>query len=207
MGNSVSLGELFGASLLFGLPLLDLLFSIVLTIIAIVSFCFCIWEFIIRYYLSPKTNNSLNGIELKEPLTIEELLLKLRNNLDFPELIKLYYDDKTRIVAECAYSTSIIYIENNKVYVVPKGYASKIAFSKSVENSDCLRKCVEKALDHTAPIDATASFRLFKSRRNKHTAIKIISIILFFISIWILVPKLVRYALVIFLLLLGYSSY
>ena len=193
----------FGASLPFAIALLYLVFLLFTGVTAIASFGIGIWEFFIRHYFSSKNNKLHDGIELKEPLTIEDLLLKLRNNLDFPELIKLYYDDKVRIVAECSYSTSIIYIEDNKVYVVPKSFSSRISFSKSIENANCLRKCVEKALDHTAPVDAANAFRLFKKNRKKHTAIKVISIILFVLSVFILVPHIAGLGFMVGLISLG----
>lgn len=140
-----------------------------------ISLAVCFWIYFVRESTILKKGKDIVTLKLNATLTIEELMEKMKAELDYPEANKFYYDEKVRIVVECEYATNLIYIKDDMIHIAPQCSSSKRTYIKNIENVAILKKCIEKMLDHTAPINVVNELSSFRAERDKVLMIKIIA--------------------------------
>ena len=123
------------------------------------------------------------GIEFKYDLSREEQYAKLKNELTYPDLKEIFYDEKGRISLKCKYRSHSLRIENDRLYVCKqRPYTDKV-----IEEAECLKAYIEKLFNPDSPINPRAKYDAMSGHKKQYIILHIVIVAAFALGfIWVI---------------------
>ena len=161
-----------------------------LAFLAVLLLVFVFWIMYGRGALIVYKYKEDNGVTLPDGMDKDQLCEFLKKSLSYPDAKEIYFDEDGDICIECKYDTHVVSVFEGKAYVNDAMYENAGAFDggnkavtflanlgywkirfkrknqKRIEEIECLRSYLVKALNHDAPINAHQKYTNFKNARK-----------------------------------------
>lgn len=108
------------------------------------------------------------GILLPIEVNRDELMEKLQQNLHYPALKEIFYDELGRISLRCKFGTHSLRIEGRQLFVgKSETKMSSRVRAHYIEEAECLKAYIQKIFNPDAPVNPSAIYQKLKNfRRN-----------------------------------------